>query len=124
MRRALWVLCAAAGDSFGVHEEMSYLAQLYAEGDATFLANVGNLVKPVTKQEYEGRPKNDVGGGGDFPPYLFSHNWQRRQAKSLEPQHKFAKGVLGRIVDALTAQPSACGPKSKPADAPVSSHEH
>lgn len=37
---------------------------------------------------------------------LFSHLTQRRQSNSVHAQHRGAKGVLGRIVDALLSRPS------------------
>ena len=38
-------------DTFGVNNKFSYLAQLYNEGDALFLANTGLLSKHLTKYD-------------------------------------------------------------------------
>ena len=87
---------------FGVHEDMPFLQQLYNDGDASFVANIGPLVEPVTKQEFFKRSK-------EMPPSLYAHNSQRKCTQSVIAQDPSAKGVLGRLRDALAAQglPSA-----------------
>lgn len=60
----------------------------------------GALVEPVTKDDYfrrSGRPRR-------FPPSLFAHNIMQRHMHNLHAQVTFAKGVLGRTVNALSAQ--------------------
>ena len=39
-------------DTFGVHSSLPLLAELFKEGQAA-LANIGNLVEPVTRSSYE-----------------------------------------------------------------------
>jgi len=89
-------------DRFGVHPRMQTLAQLYADGDASFYANTGNLLYPATKMQY-------LDETGTFPPQLFGHNTQQNQAETVDPVKKFADGVLGRILTVLDEQARAAG---------------
>eukprot|EP00808_Paulinella_micropora_P031318 g22050.t1 len=79
---------------FQVHPSMPTLRSLYKAQDAAFVANVGALVEPVTKQEFIDKSKA-------LPPSLFAHNIMQRHMHSLDPLNGAAKGVLGRTVDAL-----------------------
>ena len=80
--------------TFGIHPRLTLLQRLYNEGDAAFLTNVGTLVEPMTKAQYLAKQ-------GQRPPSLFAHNVQQKVTQSMHPQDKVAKGVLGRIIDAL-----------------------
>ncbi len=80
--------------TFGVHPALPLVQSLYAANEAAFLANVGALVHPITKQQY-------LDKSVETPPSLFAHNIQVRCTQSLHAQHSTAKGVLGRIADAL-----------------------
>jgi len=90
-------------DKFGLHENVPYLRDLYANGDGAFVSNIGTLIEPITKEDYQSSCKKNC---ASIPPLLFSHNWQQRQAKSLHAQDYNAKGLLGRMVDAVTLQDS------------------
>lgn len=81
---------------FGVHSALGTVKKLYDDGDAVFLANVGNLVGPTTKQ--------DVLDKLNVPPNLFAHNTQQKATQSVHAQNPRASGVLGRIGDALNFQ--------------------
>jgi uncharacterized protein (DUF1501 family) len=85
---------------FGIHPKLTLYKSLYDDGDASFFANIGTLVEPLTKEEFQGKTK-------PVPPSLFAHNTQQRQSQSLHAQLSKAKGVLGRIRDALTSQQPA-----------------
>lgn len=69
---------------------------MYDSGDVAMLANVGPLVEPITKAQYED-PSSNV----KLPPSLFAHNVQQRVLQSLDPLNMNAKGVLGRTIDRL-----------------------
>ena len=86
-------------NTFGVHPSLRTVTQLYNDGDAAFLANVGSLVTPLTKYDVE----NKVNG---VPPALFAHNTQQRATQTLQAQNPRANGILGRIGDALNLQAS------------------
>jgi cullin-associated NEDD8-dissociated protein 1 len=84
---------------FGIHPSLPTLKALYDEGDAAFIANVGPLVEPLTKDEYERDLKEQ-------PPSLFAHNTQQRLTQTVHSQDSRASGVLGRIGDAINTQES------------------
>ena len=71
------------------------MKDLYNDGDAAFIANMGALVEPVTKEDFVKKRKR-------FPPNLFSHNVMQRSMHNVHAQDAAAKGVLGRIVAAIT----------------------
>ena len=85
--------------NFGIHPQLGIYKSLYDQGDAAFFANIGSLVEPVTKTEFQAKSKL-------VPPSLFAHNTQQRQSQSVYAQNMAAKGVLGRIRDALGARQS------------------
>ena len=55
--------------TFGLHPELPALHDLYLSGEASFVANVGALVQPVTKDTWR-KTK-------DMPNSLFAHNAQQ-----------------------------------------------
>ena len=55
--------------TFGLHPELPALHDLYLSGEASFVANVGALVQPVTKATWK-KTK-------DMPNSLFAHNAQQ-----------------------------------------------
>ena len=91
---------------FGVHPELPNLRQLYNENDAAFYANIGGLVEPLTRADWDDRrsPKRR-------PPSPTAHDIAQRSLQNLHAQDGGAKGVLGRAVDALmsAATPYASG---------------
>ena len=89
-------------DVFGIHPNLPRVQQLYGQGDALFFANIGPLVEPVTKEEYQRRTK-------ELPESLFSHNIQQQSTQTMSPQERIATGVIGRMNDALYAQGFSTG---------------
>ena len=85
--------------TFGMHPDLTTVQSLYNDGDAAWIANIGALVEPVTKAEYDAGTKQ-------LPPSLFAHNVMRRSTQNLHAQASNADGVLGRIVSALGKQAS------------------
>jgi uncharacterized protein (DUF1501 family) len=87
----------------GVHPSFTVLEQLYKDGDAAFLANIGALVEPVTQQQVLDRAAR-------LPAGLFAHNLQTQSAKTLVPQVTAGgTGVLGRVLRAFDDQALAVG---------------
>jgi uncharacterized protein (DUF1501 family) len=84
----------AAGRSFGMPAELQPLRKWYESGQAAILANVGPLVRPITKAEYQ--------AGMDLPSKLFSHNDQASTWQSLSPEGA-PTGWGGRMGDILMA---------------------
>ena len=83
---------------YGVNPALANIKKLYNDGDAAFIANIGTMVEPLTRDEYEKRKKR-------YPAALFGHNTQQRTSKSVHAgTAKKPKGILGRIQEALTEQ--------------------
>jgi uncharacterized protein (DUF1501 family) len=59
------------GKTWGLHPSCDDMKPLFDAGELGFLANVGTLVEPVTKQEVRNKSKQ-------VPDYLYSHNDQQR----------------------------------------------
>lgn len=81
-----------SGRSFGMPQELGPLRTWYEAGKAAIVANVGTLVRPVTKAE--------VQAGVGLPTKLFSHNDQAATWQSLQPEGA-AAGWGGRMGDLL-----------------------
>jgi cullin-associated NEDD8-dissociated protein 1 len=86
--------------SFGLHPSLQNLHQLYNDGDSSFVANIGPLVMPLNKYEFEANSKPQ-------PQALFAHNTQTQITQSVFAQDSSAGGVLGRIGDVLNQQEGA-----------------
>ncbi len=84
------------GRSWGLHAAVPELQSLFAGGQAALLANVGTLVYPTTKAQYQA---NSV----PLPPQLFSHSDQQVQWQHSVPDKPTATGWGGRIADLLYA---------------------
>lgn len=83
--------------TFGVHPSMSGFQSLFDAQHAAVVANVGPLVRPTTKAQYQS-------AGWELPPQLFSHNDQQDQWNSLKGRALLNSGWSGRIADALADQ--------------------
>ncbi|MRW93017.1 DUF1501 domain-containing protein [Duganella sp. FT80W] len=88
-----------AGRSFALHPSLSPLKQLFDQGRAAIVANVGTLVQPTTKAQY-------VAGTAVLPPKLFSHNDQQAVWQSSQPEGA-SSGWGGRMGDLLAASNSS-----------------
>jgi uncharacterized protein (DUF1501 family) len=85
---------------YGLHPAMSGLATLFEQGQAAVVANLGPLVRPVTRAEV-------LNGTAVVPPQLFSHNDQQDQWHTLRGRSPLFTGWAGRIADLL--QPDTTG---------------
>ena len=81
---------------FGLHPRMGAFRDMYVAGELAAVANVGALVEPVTKEEFQRKSKR-------LPPSLFAHNVQQRVAANVHAQDINAAGVLGRAMAALSS---------------------
>lgn len=86
-----------AGQLFGLHPSCVGMQTLFESGKAAFVANVGTLVRPVTRAQY-------LNGTGTLPPYLFSHSDQQSQWMTSYPQSSATYGWAGRTADLLSSQ--------------------
>ena len=82
------------GKLFGLHPGMLDVANLFEQGHAAFVANVGTLIEPVTKVEYSN-------GSVSLPLGLFSHSDQQEQWQTSIPQSRAGTGWAGRMADLL-----------------------
>jgi uncharacterized protein (DUF1501 family) len=88
------------GLTLGLHPGMSGVQQLFQAGRAAIVSNVGPLIRPTTKTQYQT-------AGWDLPPQLFSHNDQQDQWHSLRGKALLKSGWAGRVADLLAAQVSS-----------------
>lgn len=79
---------------FGLHPSMAGIQSLFESGSAAFVANLGPLVMPTTKTQYENQSVT-------LPPQLFSHNDQQAQWHSLKGTNTSKTGWAGRIADLI-----------------------
>ena len=82
------------GALYGVHPSMPGLHALFAQESAAFVANVGPLIVPTTKAQYQARSVA-------LPPQLFSHNDQQAQWHSLRGRTLGDTGWAGRMADLI-----------------------
>lgn len=86
-------------EKFGIHFSLDKLASLYTSGEAAFVSNVGALVAPMSKDDFNsGRVRKCLG--------LFSHFDQRGAAQTLRCQNSLStgqSGVGGLMADALSS---------------------
>jgi uncharacterized protein (DUF1501 family) len=87
----------SGGRTFALHPSMPELRDLFGTGRLGVLANVGTLVVPTTKAQFQ---SNAV----PLPNSLFSHNDQQVQWQSSLPDRKlFTNGWGGRLADLTNA---------------------
>lgn len=87
-----------SGPSLGLHPKLSYVAKLFNEGTAAVVANVGNLVVPINKTQWnKGTPSVPV------PMQLFSHSDQEAQWQTVSPRAQIGTGWLGRTADIVSS---------------------
>ena len=84
------------GASYGLHPSMPEMRALFNQQHAAIIANVGPLLGPITKAQYQNPafPR---------PPQLFSHDDQAAFWQTSRPDNANADGWGGRIADLLNA---------------------
>ena len=81
------------GGQFGLHPVMTGLKEMFDAGKAAVVANVGTLVRPVTKTMYQTNP------GILLPAQLFSHSDQSVQWQTPRADATDRTGWGGRLAD-------------------------
>jgi len=83
------------GRSFGIHNGMTRVKNLFDENKLAFLSNIGTLIEPIANRTelYSGNKRLPLG--------LYSHADQIMQWQTSVPQSRSAVGVGGRIADIL-----------------------
>lgn len=84
------------GGNYGVNPSMPGIQQLFDNGDLSFISNIGTMIEPVTKTQYE---NNSV----LLPLGLFSHLDQYNHWQSGSPHLRTNKGWGGQIADLVGA---------------------
>ncbi|MBK9166142.1 MAG: DUF1501 domain-containing protein [Bryobacterales bacterium] len=84
----------ASGGAYGLHPSLDALAPLWTQRRMAIVANVGMLVRPLTRQEYRA-------GGAPVPRNLFSHSDQQQQWQTAAPLQSPGTGWGGRAADRL-----------------------
>jgi uncharacterized protein (DUF1501 family) len=90
---------ANAGRQFALPVELTPLKSIWDEGKLAIMANVGPLIVPTTKAQYQSLSV-------PLPPKLFSHNDQQSVWQASAPEGARA-GWGGRMGDLLAANNSA-----------------
>jgi uncharacterized protein (DUF1501 family) len=88
------------GVLYGLHPSMQGVASLFETARCAVVANVGPLIAPTTKTQYQQKSV-------PLPPQLFSHNDQQDQWHSLRGQATSKSGWAGRIADLVAGQLSS-----------------
>ncbi len=84
-------------EAFGLHPAMGGLQTLFESGNAALVANLGPLVEPTTKTQFENQSVV-------LPSQLFSHNDQQSQWNSLKGANTSKTGWAGRMADLISAE--------------------
>jgi uncharacterized protein (DUF1501 family) len=82
------------GGNYGLHPALAELRQLFNQGHAAVIANVGTLLHPTSQAAYQA-------GTVAVPPQLFSHSDQTTYWQTSRPDDANANGWGGRIADRL-----------------------
>lgn len=85
------------GLALGVNPVMPELARLIADKKASVVANIGPLVKPVSKADISGFTTSQA--QQNLPLFLFSHNHQQRILQTGKANSLDDTGWAGRIAD-------------------------
>jgi len=85
------------GREFALHPSMTRLASLFAAGRVAPVANVGPLVQPLTKAQWDA-------SSTPVPPNLFSHSDQQSQWQIGTIDSAVRTGWGGRLLDLFYAQ--------------------
>jgi len=83
---------SAKGLGLGVNGVMPEMAQLITDNKLSIVANVGNLVKPVTREEIRAKT-------ADLPLFLFAHDHQQREMQTGQADKLDDIGWAGKIAD-------------------------
>lgn len=88
------IVAPGDGREYAFHPSLARLRDLFDNGRAAVVTNVGTLVAPITKADYQS-------GGAAVPPYLFSHNDQQVQWQTSVPDSPKKIGWGGRMADVM-----------------------
>lgn len=84
----------SAGKTFSIHPSMPEVQKLFAQKDLSFVANIGPLIRPLTR-------KNFMQGDVPLPVGLLSHSDQFKHWQTSKPEQRINRGWFGDFADAL-----------------------
>src|SRR5437867_2357025 len=86
------------GTEFGLHPSLAAVHPLFANGQLAIVSNVGPLVQPLSKTDYQ--------RGAPRPFQLFSHSDQIAQWQTSISAGPTGTGWGGRVADTISVSPS------------------
>ena len=89
---------SSIGNPFGLHPSLAELQTLWNQQKVSVVCNVGPLVQPLTRQDYQ--------AGAPRPYQLFSHSDQVAQWQTSIADRVSATGWGGRTADRFAPPPS------------------
>jgi len=94
-QNSLRVIATANGkEMYGLHPRLEQLGGLYGRGQLAVVANVGTLVRPISKAQYQ--------QGAPVPLNLFSHSDQQHQWQMASIPGSPHNGWAGRAADLVS----------------------
>lgn len=81
----------------GIHPNAPNIAELFNNGDLSFVCNIGTLVRPIASRSDFLNPLTPK------PPQLFSHSDQQNQWQAAVAENPFQSGWGGRVSDLINA---------------------
>lgn len=97
------IYSASQNAPYAFHSGLSELASMFANKELAVVANVGNLVQPTTRSQYQSQ-------GAPVPSNLFSHSDQQLQWQTSIPSGHGSTGWAGRAADIVASQNSSSFP--------------
>lgn len=94
---ALTQVQSVSGAPYGFFSPLAEVASMFSSKELAVVANVGSLVQPVTRAQYQSQQ-------APIPNNLFSHADQQQQWQSSMAQGNSPTGWGGRVADYVAAQ--------------------
>ncbi len=91
LKKSANIYGGSTSDEFGLHPSCSDMAEMFNQGELSFICNTGNLIEPTTREQFKDKTVS-------LPPQLFSHADQQKQYQS-EPTNPFRYGWGGRLAE-------------------------
>ncbi len=88
---------SASGAPYGFFSPLAEVASMFAAKELAVVANVGSLVQPITRAQYQAAQV-------PIPSHLFSHADQQQQWQTSVAQGNSPTGWGGRVADYVKAQ--------------------
>ena len=88
---------SVSGAPYAFHAKLAEVASLFSNKELAIVANVGSLVQPLTRDQYQQQQ-------APIPSNLFSHSDQQLQWQTSVAQGNSATGWAGRAADYIASQ--------------------